>query len=361
MVSFQCARLLSRYFVVVCLICLFVGTSAATPLEDGYVAYENRDYEKARRLWLPLASQGNAYAQSALGTMHFFGHGVPKDYAEAVRWFRMAAEGGNTHAQNYLGAMYVDGLGVTRDLVEAHRWFSIAAELGYAAAAKNRKAISKRMTPPEIAEAKMRARAWLDNTPGSTSPKRNECVEAYAKAGPGTWSPLKKPKKSYTRESRRILSICHKMAESGDSASQRTLGEMYRSGLRVKGDYTEAIKWYRKAAKQGDLDSMYNLGVIYTVPRRNLVKAVKWYRKAADRGYVPAQHGLGERYYYGSGGVSKDLVKAHALFNIADMQGYKYGAKRRDKITKKITPEELSEAQQLAGECSEKNYKNCGF
>jgi TPR repeat protein len=39
---------------------------------------------------------------------------------------------------------------------------------------------------------------------------------------------------------------------------------MYRSGQGVPQDYTEAAKWYRKAAEQGDTEAQYNLGLAYT-------------------------------------------------------------------------------------------------
>jgi TPR repeat protein len=35
------------------------------------------------------------------------------------------------------------------------------------------------------------------------------------------------------------------------------------NGLGVPQDYTEATKWYRKAAEQGDAKAQYNLGYMY--------------------------------------------------------------------------------------------------
>jgi TPR repeat protein len=70
----------------------------------------------------PLAKQGNANAQIALGMMHQRGHGVTQSFAEAVRWYRKAAKGGYVRAYNNLGAMYEAGLGgLTRDYAAALR------------------------------------------------------------------------------------------------------------------------------------------------------------------------------------------------------------------------------------------------
>ena len=38
---------------------------------------------------------------------------------------------------------------------------------------------------------------------------------------------------------------------------------MYDEGRGVPENDTEAVKWYRKAAEQGDASAQYNLGVMY--------------------------------------------------------------------------------------------------
>ncbi|MBQ8274026.1 MAG: sel1 repeat family protein [Bacteroidaceae bacterium] len=46
----------------------------------------------------------------------------------------------------------------------------------------------------------------------------------------------------------------------------------------------EAVKWYRKSAKQGDADALCNLGECYANGGAFLdyAEAVKWYRKSAE-------------------------------------------------------------------------------
>ena len=48
----------------------------------------------------------------------------------------------------------------------------------------------------------------------------------------------------------------------------------------------------------------------------NDVEAVKWYRKAAEQGDDGAQYNLGNMYYKGEG-VRKDSVEAYALYSLA--------------------------------------------
>ena len=44
-------------------------------------------------------------------------------------------------------------------------------------------------------------------------------------------------------------------AEQGDMQAQHSLGKMYELGHGVPKDMTEATKWIRKAADQGDADA----------------------------------------------------------------------------------------------------------
>ena len=57
-------------------------------------------------------------------------------------------------------------------------------------------------------------------------------------------------------------------------------------------DDAEAVKWYSKAAEQGDANAQYNLGLMYNsgegIPRDD-AEAVKWWRKAAEKGLAAAQ------------------------------------------------------------------------
>jgi len=60
--------------------------------QEGDNAYRRGDYATAVREWLPLAQQGDVYAQVTLGLMYETGQGVPQDYADALRRYRRAAE-----------------------------------------------------------------------------------------------------------------------------------------------------------------------------------------------------------------------------------------------------------------------------
>jgi len=144
---------------------------------------------------------------------------------------------------------------------------------------------------------------------------------------------------------------CRVKAEQGDAWSQAMLGALY-SHEGVLQDYKEAVKWYTKAAEQGNYSSQFSLGLMYNdgtgVPQ-DYKEAVKWYTKAAEQGLDGAQFFLGLMYVKGEG-VLKDYVMAHMYWNIAAVSGHKDAIYNRGIVEKKMTPSQLEKAQDLARE-----------
>ena len=66
---------------------------------------------------------------------------------------------------------------------------------------------------------------------------------------------------------------------------------MYAYGQGVRQDYAEALRWYHKAAEQGDAEAQYNLGAMYhngDGVRRNFHLSKEWFGKACDSGFQEA-------------------------------------------------------------------------
>jgi hypothetical protein len=110
----------------------------------------------------------------------------------------------------------------------------------------------------------------------------------------------------------------------GDGKAEYELGEKYFEGKGVPQDYTEAAKWLRKAAEQGNALAQVGLGSMYYqgigVPQ-DYTKAAKWFHRAAEQGNADAQVELGHMYYLGIG-VPLDYTKAAEWFRKAAKQGY---------------------------------------
>ena len=121
------------------------------------------------------------------------------------------------------------------------------------------------------------------------------------------------------------LKIIRPLAAKGVAWAQLFLGDSYSTGEGVLQDYAEAVKWYRLAAAQGNADAQYNLGVMY---------------------------GKGQ-------GVPMDDVVAHMWFNLAAVKGDADAVKNRDIAAKKMTAQQIAEAQKLARECQARDFKGC--
>ena len=113
-----------------------------------------------------------------------------------------------------------------------------------------------------------------------------------------------------------VITALKKKAEQGNASSQISLGFRYLTGQGIPQDYKEAVKWYRKAAEQGHADAQHQLGFM---------------------------HDKGE-------GIPRDYIEAHKWFSLAAAEGDEVATKSRDLIAKKMTPEQITEAQKLARE-----------
>lgn len=112
-------------------------------------------------------------------------------------------------------------------------------------------------------------------------------------------------------------------AEKGDAQAQYDIGLSYYKGNGVEQNYAEAIKWYRKAAKQGYVHAQVDLGFAFESGngvKQNYEEAVKWYRKAVEQGDSYAQYNLGVCYENGKG-LKKDMSEAVHLYQLAANQG----------------------------------------
>ena len=162
------------------------------------------DLEKA-------AQNGDANAQHKLALNYL----KKQENKKAFDWFLKAAKQDNVESQYYLGWMYHYGKGVTKDLVQAEKWY--------------KKAVNQKHGPSMFLLA--------------TIYQSNEAnFQNYEEA----------------------LKLYRYLAENNNfSLAQGQLGEMYEKGQGVDANEQMAIKWYTRAAENGDVYSQYLLGGLY--------------------------------------------------------------------------------------------------
>jgi len=117
-----------------------------------------------------------------------------------------------------------------------------------------------------------------------------------------------------------------------------------------RGDYKTAYKLWLPLAELGDAEAQHLLGLMYYegqgVPQ-DYNEAVKWFRLSAEQGLAEAQFNLGFMYVKGQG-VPQDYVLAHMWFNLSGSNGYKDAVKNRNIVEKKMTPQQIEKAQEMA-------------
>ncbi len=144
-------------------------------------------------------------------------------------------------------------------------------------------------------------------------------------------------------------------AEGGLGTLEALIGDVYYYGHGVSRDYTEAARWYRRAAENSNAMAQSTLGDIYYYGRgvpQDFQEAVHWWQLAADQGVAVAQLNLGVMYANGDG-VPQDYVKSHFYTNLAAArlpvgQDRDIAVKNRDIVGKLMNPGQIAEAQRMA-------------
>jgi TPR repeat protein len=307
----------------------------------------SKDYAKVFEIVSPLANQGNARAQSRLGTLYMFGLGIEKDYVKGMELIQKSADQNNAYGQNALGSMYKSGLGVNKDDHKAFELFQKSAtqdnELaqlnlgtmyasGLGVSKDNEAAVEWYQKSANQGEAGAQYRLGYMYANGlGVSKDDKTAVEWYRKAADqGDAAAQHALGYMYasglgvSKDAETAVIWFRKSAVQGNALAQFNLGIAYASGLGVSKDTEAAVEWYQKSAAQGFASAQLNLGLVYANGlgvKKDDKTAVKWYRKAAEQGDAAAQFGLGNMYASGLG-VSKDDESAVEWFRKAAIQGY---------------------------------------
>lgn len=111
----------------------------------------------------------------------------------------------------------------------------------------------------------------------------------------------------------KALKYLKKAAKEGSANAMSDLAIMYKLGLGGKSNFRRARKWFKKADKKGNDFASYSLGYMYLKgfggAPQDYDKAVKWFKKSD---YLMAKYWLGVCNYFGYG-TTKNLDKASEL------------------------------------------------
>jgi len=290
------------------------------------------------------AQNGNACAQNVIGASFLEGRRISKDVNKAFEWFKKSAEANCEQGQCNLSKLYAAGLGVPKDDEKAFYWAKKAAERGERTSAANLgifylqgKGVKRNVKEGikwidqgnEDSSADSQRRLGMDYESGSgfvpkdlkkafnfysKSAEKGFCCGIYNLGlcyldGVGTeknydkgMELLKKAKglgcdyASTFLKHERFSPALKIKAESGDVGAQISLGHCYSCGQHgVAVDYKEALRWYTKAAEQGDANGQNSLGYFYQEGKgvtKDEKDAARWYMKSAEQGNVYGQNAV---------------------------------------------------------------------
>jgi TPR repeat protein len=139
---------------------LHLAPAMAAPADQafrqGLSAYNSGDFEKAMKIWLPLAQGEDPASQAGIGFMYHRGLGVVTDNRKAAYWLRKAAEHGQPEGQFMLGSLYFYGAGVEKSYVQAYAWCDLAQDGGNSDAQMCRDAALQSLTSKDDVKAAFR-------------------------------------------------------------------------------------------------------------------------------------------------------------------------------------------------------------
>lgn len=141
-------------------------------------------------------------------------------------------------------------------------------------------------------------------------------------------------------------------ANKEDAEAQNQLAVAYYTGIGVKKNLEEAIRWWARAADNGNGRANSMLGTMYyqgTGVKKNIIEAIKYWHLAAEKKDPDAMSQLGYVYLLGDS-VKKNLTLAYMWFNLAAGLGDKQAIRQRDEISHRISSVQAAEAQRLGND-----------
>lgn len=122
---------------------------------------------------------------------------------------------------------------------------------------------------------------------------------------------------------------------TGDPATQYKVGEMYREGKEVNEDILEAMKWYKRAARQGNTQAAKEAAYLYfcgvgnqhgKMLDRDYKEALRLYHFALKDYPKDAYYNMAYIYADGGNGVAMDKEKGFSYMKQAVESGSGYAA-----------------------------------
>jgi TPR repeat protein len=263
---------------------------------NGEIKFNDDIYKDAFQALLKAANKGKANTKVAVGICYYNGNSVPRNESEGFRWMNIAADSGSGFAARFLGESFIDGsAGASKDDKEAFKWFMKAAE-------------------SDSSGQSFVGDCYMDGIGVEEDPK--EAVNWYHKAA-ASGNPTSRLGDCYlngfgvSKDEKEAFKY-YLEASSCDTWAEYMVGRCYQDGIGVIKNDSESQKWLNKAndgakmslewinkthktPEQVDHQLAFWIGRIYLNGigvQKNENDAIKWFSKAAKNGNRRAQKEL---------------------------------------------------------------------
>jgi len=279
--------------------------------QKAYTLDTSGNYALALKYYREAAALGNLYALNNIGVFYENGTGVKKDDTEAAKWYQKAADRGLAIAQRNLGGMYEAGNGVKQNDTEAIKWYLKAAEQqDETAQVSIANLYTRRENYPE-------AEKWYRKAAAQQNEEAILDLAYFYQYG----------HKGVPQNYDEAVTFFKQLAGHNNSLAQLSLGNIYANGWDDTHPFQPAPT--ETAANTSTttidavtadtvtaVDSAAAMGEMVTGVPRNYSEAMKWFKMAADNGDADAMIKIGAMYALGNG-VSQDNIAAEEWFNKA--------------------------------------------
>jgi len=270
------------------------------------------DKKEAFRWFKDAADLGNADAQYRVALMYRDGFGVEKNNSESLKYFEFSGNNGNLRAMQYLGDAYLNGI-IDFDEKKSFWWHLKAAERG--------------------------------------NPTSQYQIAVMYRDGNGV-----------EKDDRLSESWFKSCVYSGLVGFASILSDAYSKGMQVLKDDEIAYKWHLFSAESGNVNAMYQRGIIDITGSRGEININAGFLSlcgAAERGDVRAMNTLGWMFKNGVHvsknnteslkwfGKSAELEHPEGLYNTAILMEKINSVDRTDLIQKAAEGGHLSAQVEL--------------
>lgn len=144
-----------------------------------------------------------------------------------------------------------------------------------------------------------------------------------------------------------VVAQTRRAAEQGELWALFNMGSFYYHGRGVPVNLGEAAKWFARAAQAGEPNAQTQLGLLYAKGAgvaQDYAAAASWFRAAAEQGQRDAQHNLALLHRNGLG-VPVDFAEAFQWWSLAAAAEHPAAGAFRDALVKVMTESQVAEGQ----------------